>query len=38
MRDSDFREEIREREDLTHNGQIKGKLSATCAGTFTHSL
>ena len=35
---SDFREEMREREDLIHSGQIKGNLSATCAGTFTHSL
>ena len=31
-----FREEIRERKDLIHNGQIKEKSSAICAGTFTH--
>ena len=29
---------MRERKDMIHWGQIKGKLSVTCAGTFTHSL
>ena len=29
---------MREREDMIHWGDIKGKLSATCAGTLTHSL
>ena len=35
---SDFKEEMREREDLIHNRKIKGKLSETCAETFSHSL
>ena len=29
---------MREREDMIHSGQIKGELSATCAGTCTRSL
>ena len=29
---------MREIEDMIHSGQIKGQLSATCAGTFTHSM